>query len=124
MIRGIVNARREGIVRLRVRGPAGTEIVVDAIVDSGYTSSLTLPTTTITGLGLNRQSAGTATLADGSVRRFDVYAAEVEWDGKWRPVLASAVGNEPLLGMRLMAGHKLTIEVVPRGVVEIVPLRG
>jgi clan AA aspartic protease len=122
MIRGVVNARREGIVQLRVRGPAETELVVEAIVDSGYTSSLTLPAATITALGLHRQSGGTATLADGSVRRFDVYAAEIEWDGAWRNVLVSAVGNEPLLGMRLMAGHKLTIEVVPRGVVEIVPL--
>ena len=40
----------------------------------------------------------------------------------WRNVLVSALGNEPLLGMRLMAGHKLTIEIVPRGEVEIVPL--
>jgi hypothetical protein len=32
------------------------------------------------------------------------------------------VGNEPLLGMRLLAGHKLVIEVVPGGLVEITPL--
>lgn len=42
-------------------------------------------------------------LADGSVRHFDVYAAEVEWDGAWRPVLVSALGDEVLLGMRLLA---------------------
>lgn len=43
MIRGVVNARREGIVRLRVRGPSGVERDVDAVVDSGFTASLTLP---------------------------------------------------------------------------------
>src|SRR5579859_5980217 len=119
MIQGVVNARYEGVVRLRLRGPGGVESDVDAIVDSGCTSSLTLPATTATALGLIRQSAGIARLADGSVRQFDICAAEVEWEGTWRAVLVSVVGNEPLLGMRLLAGHKLVIDVVPGGVVEI-----
>ena len=119
MIGGIVNARYEAIVRLRVRGPGGVEADVDAIVDSGFTSSLTLPAATVTALGLVRQSGATAVLADGSIRQFEVYAAEVEWGGVWRTVLVSAVGSEPLLGMRLMAGHVLNIEVVPGGMVKI-----
>ena len=36
-------------------------------------------------------------------------------------MLVSAVGNESLLGMRLMAGHKLVMEVSPGGTVEIIP---
>jgi hypothetical protein len=42
MMRGVVNARHEAVVRLRVRGPGGVESDVDAIVDSGFTASLTL----------------------------------------------------------------------------------
>jgi clan AA aspartic protease len=98
MIRGVVNVRREAVVRLRVRGPVGVELAVDAIVDSGFTSSLTLPATIVTSLGLVRQSGSSAVLADGSIRQFDICAAEVEWDGAWRAVLVSAMGNEPLLG--------------------------
>jgi hypothetical protein len=41
MIRGTVNARLEALIRLRVRGPGGAELDMDAIVDSGFTSSLT-----------------------------------------------------------------------------------
>ena len=122
MIQGVVNARHEAIVRLRVRGPGGVESDVDTIVDSGFTSSLTLPMAVVTALSLARQSGGTAVLADGSVRQFDIFAAEVAWGGIWRAVLVSAVGNESLLGMRLLAGHKLVIEVVPSGSVEILPL--
>jgi clan AA aspartic protease len=122
MIRGVVNARLEATVRLKVRGPAAVELDIDVIVDSGFTASLTLPTATITTLGLLRNSGGSAVLADGSVRQFDIYAAEVDWFGTWRPVLVSAVGDEPLLGMRLLANHKLGIEVVPGGVVEVVSL--
>jgi len=122
MIQGVVNARHEAVVRVRVRGPGGVESDVDAIVDSGFSASLTLPATTVSALGLVRQFGGTAVLADGSAILFDICAAEVEWDGVWRAVLVSAVGSEPLLGMRLLAGHKLAIEVVPGGLVEILPL--
>ena len=121
MIRGVVNARHEAVVRLKVRGPGGVDSDVDAIVDSGFSSSLTLPAAVVTALGLTRQSGGIAVLADGSVSPYDVYAAEVEWDDTWRAVLISAVGNESLLGMRLLAGHKLAIEVIPGGLVEILP---
>ena len=122
MIRGTVNARLEAVLRLRVRGPGGAELDVDAVVDTGFTSSLTLPSAAVTALGLVRQSGGSVVLGDGSVRHFDVYAAVVEWDGNWRPVLVSAVGDEVLVGMRLLAGHELRVAVVPGGPVEISPL--
>ncbi|MFI5461082.1 MAG: clan AA aspartic protease [Isosphaerales bacterium] len=122
MIGGVVNTRHEAVVPLRVRGPSGLELDVDTVIDSGFTASLTLPATTVAALGLARQSGGGAVLADGSVRQFDIYAAEVEWNGGWRPVLVSAIGVEALAGMRLLAGHELRIEVVPGGGVEITPL--
>ena len=122
MISGIVNLRNEGIVRLRLRGPGGIESDVDFIVDSGFTASLTLPMTMVTALDLARDSASSAVLADGSIREFDVFVGELAWGGTWRKVMISAVGNESLLGMRVMAKHKLVIDVVPGGSVEILPL--
>lgn len=103
MMQGVVNARHEAIVRLRVRGPGGVELDVDAIVDCGFTSSLTLPMAVVTALSLARQSGGTAVLADGSIRQFDIFAAEVAGGGTWRAVLVSAVervalGNAPVSG--------------------------
>ena len=50
----------------------GVESDLDVIVDSGFTASLALPVTLVTALGLLRQSGGTAKLADGSVRQFDI----------------------------------------------------
>lgn len=122
MIRGVVNARLEAVVRLRVRGPGGAEADVDAVLDTGFTSSLTLPAALAATLGLARQSGGSAQMADGSVRPFDIYAAEVDWGGAWRPVLVWAVGTEVLLGMQLLAGHQLRVDAVPGGVVEITPI--
>ena len=57
VIRGVVNARNEGIVSLRVRGPGGSELDVDAVVDSGFTASLALPAPTVAALGLVRSRA-------------------------------------------------------------------
>lgn len=122
MIRGTVNARLEALIRLRVRGPGGAELNMDTVVDSGFTSSLTLPSAAVASLGLARQSGGSVVLGDGSIRSFAVYAAEVEWDGNWRPVLVSGIGSEVLMGMRLLAGHALRVAVVPGGAVEIEPL--
>ena len=122
MIRGVVNARREAIVQLRLRGPAGTELLVDALVDTGFTGSLSLPPAVITALGLPLRSSGRFALADGSVQNFDIYTAGIAWGGRWRSVEASALGAEALLGMRLLARHEVAIEVVPGGVVQIIPL--
>ena len=43
MIAGVVNARHEAVVRLRVRGPAGPELDVDTVIDSGFTASYDAP---------------------------------------------------------------------------------
>ena len=121
MIRGVVNARREAVLTLRVVGPVG-EIDVSAVIDTGFTGTLTLPVAVVTKLGLVWSSRGSAILANGTEGEFDLYAAEVEWGGLRRGVLVSAVGTEVLLGMKLLAGHGLWVEVVSGGVVEIRPL--
>ncbi|MBX9585538.1 MAG: hypothetical protein K2X87_34965, partial [Gemmataceae bacterium] len=113
--RGAVNARLEAVLRVRVRGPTGTEAVVDAVIDTGYSGLFTLPAATAVALGLVRRSGGQATLADGSIRQFDVFAAELEWDGGWRGVDVYALGDEVLAGMRLLAGHGLWVEVADGG---------
>ncbi len=121
MIRGVVNANYEAVVRLRVRGPSGNELDVEAVVDSGFNASLTLPLSIVSALGLIQQSVGGAVLADGSIHEFEIYSAEVDWNG-WRPILVSAVGDQALAGMRLLHGNELRIEVVQGGVVEVRPL--
>ena len=54
MINGTVNARYEAGVRIRVRGPNGSVLEVDTIIDSGFNGSLTLPATNLAALGLVR----------------------------------------------------------------------
>ena len=121
-IQGVVNAQLEAVLRMRVRGPTGDEAEIDALVDTGYTGSLTLPGSLIGSLGLVRRSGGRAVLADGSSRRFDTFAAEVAWGGSWRGIVVSALSDEVLAGMGLLAGHELRVEVAANGAVTVVPL--
>ena len=41
MITGVVKAD-EGRIRLKVKGPHGREQAIEAVIDTGYTASLTL----------------------------------------------------------------------------------
>ena len=121
MIQGVVTADREPVIRLRVRGPAGATADVDLVVDTGFTGALVLPASVVTALSLPWRSGGTAVLADGIAHQTEYYEAELEWGPAWIAVLAMVVGPESLLGMRLLAGHRLTVDGSPGGFVEIVP---
>lgn len=121
MIQGTVNARREAVLPLRVIGPAGAADV-SAVIDTGFTGTLTLPAAVVASLSLVWSSRSSAFLADGTESEFDIYAAELDWGGSRRSVLVSAVGTGVLLGMRLLDGHELFVEVTTGGVVEVRPL--
>jgi clan AA aspartic protease len=118
MIRGVVKSD-EARIRLTVKGLRGREQEVEAVIDSGYTASLTLPPAVIAALGLRWRSVDRFTLADGSECVFDVYEAKVVWDGKVRPILAAEADADPLVGMRLLRGHELKMHVRYRGQVTI-----
>lgn len=122
MIAGTVNADLEAIVPLVVLGPAGQQEPVDAVLDTGFNGYVALPPERVASLGLTWLGREQGILADGSVDLFDAYDAAVLWDGQPRRVEADAVEGSPLLGMALLQGHALRIEVVAGGGVSIVPL--
>lgn len=118
MITGVVRSD-EGRIRLKVIGLRRREQQVEAVIDTGYTASLTLPPAIVTALGLRWRSVERFTLADGSECLFDVYVAKVEWDGKVRTILVDEADAEPLVGMRLLRGSELKMQVRYRGKVTI-----
>jgi clan AA aspartic protease len=118
MITGFVRAD-EGRIRLRVKGGRGRERELEAVIDTGYTASLTLPPAVIASLALRWRSLERGTLADGSEILFDVYVAKVVWDGNERRVLVDEADTDPLVGMALLSGYELKMQVRSRGKVTI-----
>ena len=123
MIRGSVNTRLEVVVPIRVRGSGGAELDVTAVVDTGFSAFLTVPVSLAELLELKTSSVVKSRLADGSILESDLYVAEVFWDDLWIPVLATAIGDEVLIGMNMLEGHRVLIEAVRGGAVEIDPIR-
>jgi clan AA aspartic protease len=119
MITGVVNPRREATIPLTVRDAGGREHAVEGVIDTGFNGSLTLPPALISMLGLTWRSRERALLADGREHRFDLYAVTVVWDGRPRHLLAQAADTEPLVGMSLLYGYHLQIEIVDGGQVTI-----
>ena len=119
MIEGLVNSDYEAVITLSVRGPTGREREIDAVVDTGFNSFLTLPPELVEELGLPFAMQGYAILADGQEASFDVYGATVLWDGQPRYVDTYVVDAAPLVGMMLLARHDLNVEVADGGRVVI-----
>jgi clan AA aspartic protease len=111
MITGTVNADAEAIIRLQVHGPTGHAQEIDALIDTGFNGFLTLPPTVVTALGLARRSRGRVQLANGREELFDIYGVPVLWDGQPQYVEAEAVDTIPLVGMALLDGYDLHIQV-------------
>jgi clan AA aspartic protease len=110
MITGVVRGD-EGRIRLKVKGPYRREQEIEAVIDTGYTASLSLPPDMIIALGLRWRSVDRGTLADGSECLFDVYEGKITWDGKSLDILIDEADADPLVGMRLLKDHELKMEV-------------
>jgi clan AA aspartic protease len=119
MITGRMNADLEAIIRLTVRGPAGQQQKIKAVIDTGFDGWLTLPPALITALGLPWRRRGRAILADGSDTFFDVYEATVVWDRRRQRISVDEADTTPLVGTGLLNGHELKIQVRPGGKVTI-----
>ncbi len=118
MIAGIFNDR-EARVLLVVLGSNGAEQGVAAILDTGFSGFLTLPASVIEALELPWLGRGQALVGDGSHQAFDLYAATIVWDDVPRPVQVASTETEPLLGIDMLYGHELRIQVVEDGAVTI-----
>lgn len=61
-------------------------------------------------------------LADGSTLRLDLYRGTVIWDGRPPVIQILEAEGGPLVGMQLMRGYELRVEVLDGGSVTITAL--
>jgi clan AA aspartic protease len=118
MMQGRVNQRCEAVISVALSG-GGKIKSVDAVIDTGFNGFLSLPTAIIMELGLPWNYRDRATLGDGSETLFDVYDAEVIWNGQYREIEVNAAETEPLLGMRMLKGYRLQVDTIEGGLVTV-----
>ena len=118
-ITGAVSDSLEAVISLSVRGPSSEARSFDAVLDTGFGGFLTLPASLIAELNLPFVGMGRATLGDGSEVMFPFYDVAVLWDGSLRYGLVEAAETTPLLGMAMLNGHDLHVEIRNGGNVTI-----
>jgi clan AA aspartic protease len=121
MILGFVH-NREAIVQLAVIGDQQKKQGIRAVIDTGFTGSLTLPPSVIADLALTWFTQQEAFLGDGSRRTFDVYRGAVIWDGQLRVIEINASDTAPLVGMALLEGFELRVQAYEGGSVAILAI--
>jgi clan AA aspartic protease len=122
MISGSVNAFREAVVQIPVRSLDGQEQAIEVVIDTGFNGHLTLSPHLIAAFGFPFRRSGLAVLGDGSAVTFDVHEALILWDGQVRRIPVDSADTEPLLGMSLLEGHELNVQVIQGGQASIKPL--
>ena len=122
MITGVVTPDREAIVRVTVHDRDGKNHEVEAVIDTGFDGSLTLPSSVIALLGLTWRRRGRVLLADGSESVCDIFEGTITWDAGPRRIPVDAAETVPLIGMSLLYGYELLMRVTEGGDVRITAL--
>jgi predicted aspartyl protease len=118
---GVATAYREAVLTLEIRGPENTTVRVKCVGDTDFTEFLTWPAGTIASLGLPYQATEQMLMADGRSVQAKAHGAVALWDGAERAVNVQD-SDEPLVGMAMLHGHRVTMDVVDDGALTIEPL--
>jgi clan AA aspartic protease len=119
MIEGVVRADRQAVISLHIRANPESSIQVPMRIDTGFTGALSLPPEVIGDLGATRAGQWRSTLADGRDVDLPLYVVEVLWDGEWRNAFCQATPRCALIGMSMLYGYALRIDVLQGGRVTI-----
>jgi len=112
----------KAIIQFVVLGENHQRQAIKAVIDTGYTGFLTLPSAIITTLGLTWYMQEEGILGDGSLCMFNVFEATVIWDGQIKSIEINESETDPLVGMGLLDGYELNIQGFAGGLVTIKPL--
>lgn len=119
MMQGIVDQNCEATIRLVVGNVDSQRQMIDAVIDTGFTGFLTLPSSVLADLNLRAYRREEGVLGDGSTCIFDVYRGLVIWDGELRRIDINESDTEPLVGMSLLYGYRMQLDAIEGGTVTI-----
>lgn len=84
---------------------------VAAWIDTGFNGYLVMPSQLIDQIGLTKEAATDAVLADGTSVVLESYSCLIEWFGdRYRVQVVANSGSTTLLGTALLGGRRLFID--------------
>ena len=119
MTRGSVSQDLEPIIALDVQDANGVFHSLEVVLDTGFTGYLVFSSVIIQELGLTYIGRRPAVLASGERITVNSYAAQASWHDHRRNVIVMESSSESLMGMALLAGSRVTLDVHAGGSVLI-----
>ena len=107
------------IVPLIILDRNSTPQQYNAILDTGFIGMVSLPPSSIERLGLTDPSTEAVTFANGETGECNVYPATAIWNGERYSVSVYELGTEPLIGMELLNGSHVGMDVYEGGPIAI-----
>ena len=119
MIRGRVDFTLEAVVPVPVMDRNGRFQTIEFVLDTGFDGSLTLPAAVIQRLGLERYGTAGVTFANEQRELCSTWQCRILWHDQPRDILVFESRGEALLGMALLEGSQVNIQVRIDGAVAI-----
>jgi clan AA aspartic protease len=119
MITGVVTAQGTVVVPVSLLALNRTSATVDTVVDTGFNGFLTLPLPGIARLQFPYEGTMRVVLGNEQTVELDMFTGTVLWDGQVREGLVLAVEGTPLMGMALLRGSRVCLDVIDGGSVSL-----
>lgn len=123
MIRGRVDGRRLIWVPLHIAGDRENFTTVEAVLDTGFSGTLTIPPHIVLDMGLSSDYYTDVTLGNDVPASLKTYSGFLLWHERLRAVPIFESAGAPLLGTRLLAGSRLIVQFRNGGEVVIEEIR-
>lgn len=122
MIRGRITPELNPLVTIEIADGNGAFHPLDVILDTGFDGELALPSDVIGSLGIPHRAEVGLVLANSQRIQAYTYGGVVSWHAQQREVEIVETAGEPLLGMALLLGSRVSMDVRMGGEVLIEPV--
>ena len=125
MITGQFQPDLRCLVEVEIMDASGAFRPVHAKLDTGFDGDIALPNSDFQTLDTSSTGTKSVSLADGTVRSVTsciakVRLGEIEHDAT---ILNFGDSNQPLIGMEILLGYSIHIDVLPFGDIRIEPIQ-
>lgn len=110
MITGSISENLDLAVTIEAPDMNGVLQPLEVIPDTGFNGELALSRDVIRNHGFTYRGQTLGTLATGQRESMSVYDGVISWHGQLRDVEVVETDGDPLLGMAVLIGSKITVD--------------